>query len=75
MVKGRMQLCKKWAVLSLLNFVLVSLAGVLLRYKISFSLPAVKLQIFAECAFTFRLCGMGIHGYFHSVCLYALGRI
>jgi hypothetical protein len=34
----------RWATLSLLNFVIVSLAGVILRYKIAFSLPWVNYE-------------------------------
>jgi len=57
MVKGRMQLCKKWAVLSLLNFVLVSLAGVLLRYKISFSLPLLNYKYLLNAHSHFAFAG------------------
>ena len=35
---------KRWTTLSLLNFVIVSLAGVLLRYKIEFRLPLVNYE-------------------------------
>jgi len=57
MVKGRMQLCKKWAVLSLLNFVLVSLAGVLLRYKISLSLPLLNYKCLLDGRAHFAFAG------------------
>jgi hypothetical protein len=36
------QQCTRWAILSLLNLVIVSMVGVLLRYKIAFSLPLVN---------------------------------
>ncbi len=44
MVKDWFHQCRRWACLSLLNFTLLSLAGVLLRYKIAFSLTALNYK-------------------------------
>jgi len=47
--------CRRWSVLSLVNFVLVAALGILLRYKIAFSLPAVnyKYLLHAHSHFAF----------------------
>ncbi|MDP4213710.1 MAG: hypothetical protein Q8926_13865 [Bacteroidota bacterium] len=57
MIKDRFQRCKRWAILSLLNFVLVSLAGVLLRYKIAFSLPIVNYKYLLNAHSHFAFAG------------------
>jgi len=57
MVKDRIQQCKNWALLSLLNFVLVSLLGVLLRYKIAFSLPQVNYRYLLNAHSHFAFAG------------------
>jgi hypothetical protein len=46
---------RRWAVLSLLNFVLVSILGILLRYKIAFPLPGInyKFLLHAHSHFAF----------------------
>ena len=55
MVKTSFQQCKWWGTQSLLNLVIVSFLGVLLRYKISFSLPLVnyKYLLHAHSHFAF----------------------
>lgn len=57
MVKDRFQQCKHWAILSLLNFVLVSLLGVLLRYKIAFSFPQVNYKYLLNAHSHFAFAG------------------
>ena len=57
MISDRFQQCKRWALLSLLNFVLVSLAGTLLRYKISFSLPLLNYRYLLNAHSHFAFAG------------------
>lgn len=57
MARDRFQQCKNWAALALLNFVLVSLAGVLLRYKIAFSLPAIDFKYLLNAHSHFAFAG------------------
>lgn len=57
MIRDRFHQCRRWAVLSLLNFVLLSLAGVLLRYKIAFSLPAVNYKYLLHAHSHFAFAG------------------
>src|SRR5579872_7200056 len=46
---------RRWSALSLLNFVIVSILGILLRYKIAFPWPAVnyKFLLHAHSHFAF----------------------
>lgn len=48
---------QRWSVLSLLNFCLVTVLGVLLRYKIAFSLPAINYNFLLEAHFHFAFSG------------------
>ena len=57
MAKDRFQQCKRWTILSLLNFVLVSLVGILLRYKIAFSLPMVNYKYLLNAHSHFAFAG------------------
>ena len=57
MVKDRIHQCKRWATLSLLNFVLVSLVGILLRYKIAFSLPLINYKYLLNAHSHFAFAG------------------
>jgi hypothetical protein len=57
MIKDPVQQCKHWALLSLLNFVLVSLLGVLLRYKIAFPLPGVNYKYLLNAHSHFAFAG------------------
>lgn len=57
MIRDRFHQCKRWAVLSLLNFALLSLAGVLLRYKIAFSFPAVNYKYLLNAHSHFAFAG------------------
>jgi hypothetical protein len=49
--------CKRWGTLSLLNFVIVSLAGVILRYKIAFSLPIINYKYLLNAHSHFAFSG------------------
>ncbi len=57
MVKDRFHQCRRWATLSLLNFTLLSLAGVLLRYKIAFSLPVLNYKYLLNAHSHFGFAG------------------
>jgi len=50
-----LSLYRRWILMSLLNFLLVALVGVVLRYKVAFSLPAVnyKYLLHAHSHFAF----------------------
>jgi hypothetical protein len=48
---------QRWAVLSLLNFCLVAVLGVLLRYKIAFSLPMMNYNFILEAHSHFAFSG------------------
>jgi hypothetical protein len=51
------QTIKQWATLSLLNFVIVSFAGVLLRYKIAFRLPLINYEYLLNAHSHFAFAG------------------
>jgi hypothetical protein len=57
MTKDPFQQCRRWATLCLLNFVLTATAGVLLRYKIAFSLPQVNYKYLLNAHSHFAFAG------------------
>jgi hypothetical protein len=48
---------RRWAALSLLNFCIVAVLGVVLRYKIAFSLPAINYNFILEAHSHFAFSG------------------
>jgi hypothetical protein len=48
---------QRWSALSLLNLCLVAVLGVLLRYKIAFSLPSINYNFLLEAHFNFAFSG------------------
>src|ERR1700681_3055010 len=51
------QTIKRWATLSLLNFVIVSFASVLRRYKIAFRLPLINYEYLLNAHSHFAFAG------------------
>nr|HVY76505.1 hypothetical protein [Puia sp.] len=54
---SRFPLCRRWTILSLANFVVVSLLGVLLRYKIAFPLPVINYKYLLNAHSHFAFSG------------------
>jgi hypothetical protein len=57
MKETNFQKFKRWTTLSLLNFVIISLAGVLLRYKIAFRLPLINYEYLLNAHSHFAFAG------------------
>src|SRR5450432_1054988 len=48
---------QRWSALCLLNFSLVAILGMILRFKIAFSLPAINYNFLLEAHSHFAFCG------------------